>query len=984
MLITLHCGGMPFDGTTIEERSLGGSESAAYYLARELAKNDHRVTMFTNTETDSETDGVRYVPAGQVSDQFPLGEMFHYYASNTPCDILIIQRHPLAFSYEWASKINLWWTHDLALVSNKHLVENQMRNIDGVLTVSQWHADQIAEVYGLNPDIIYPITNGVDLSLFEGEIVEGDYSDNFKMLFSSRPERGLENLVRPGGIMERLLESKSEAHLFVCAYDNVTPHMKAFYEALHARCKELPNVTVMGALTKQELADVMRQMDLHIMPTTFEETSCITSMETMAAGLPLLACGVGALPETTAGSGTELIPLTDNKVNEDLFVQEISSISEARLGKMKGLQLKKAPFYSWEKAAERLEHVFARIIELPSLGAKLKHLILTSDYYAARSITPPKHANHIVGALYNELGECYSFTNENIWDEHYKAYYAYEKDRGVNYGPENLENNHRYLHVAGLVSNLDPGSTVLDYGCAHGHYTVNLAKSFPELNFIGVDITESNIIKARDWAESEGVGNVQFFRGRVDGDRIKDNVGGVDVEISESLDCVIAAEVLEHVPNPGHHVDVLQSYLREGGTMIVTTPYGEWEAIGYKEHWPWRAHVYHFERQDLQDLWGHNSNFNVVNVPSGRDHMHGVVGSYITTWTNGFISSQSIDMNRKLNTIVPRRQTISCCMIVKDAPVTIRRCLESIMPYVDELIIGFDEGSKEETQEIADKYTQEFWPEIPVTFFEIESPTVQGFDAARNKTIEKASGDWILWIDADEYLHNGDLLHKYLRNNQFNGYAVNQHHFSMEPVGVIKTDMPVRVFRNHKGITFKGIVHEHPEKTLNGGVGHVTLLEGISILHDGYTDERTRRGRFDRNIDLLIRDRKENPERILGKFLWIRDLAQMCQWELENNGGRITETMFHRADEGIKLWSELLEEGDVRIMVDSLDYYSTLSRIKGEGFEMDLRFDTSIHGEARAETVRPVHAYFHTKDHASRLMNAIFEERTKSYGGKYS
>ena len=53
------------------------------------------------------------------------------------------------------------------------------------------------------------------------------------------------------------------------------------------------------------------------------------------------------------------------------------------------------------------------------------------------------------------------------------------------------------------------------------------------------------------------------------------------------------------------------------------------------------------------------------------------------------------------------------------------------------------------------------------------------------------------------------------------------------------------------------------------------LLPVVKIAHYGYKDEGTRKERFARNLPLILRDREENPERILGKFLWLRDLAQM-------------------------------------------------------------------------------------------------------------
>ena len=986
MLITLHCGGMSFNGTTIESKSLGGSESAAYYMAKELAKKGHRVTMFTNTDKESVTDDVRYVPCGMITEEFPLGEMFHYFAANTPTDVMIIQRHPLAFAFKWASKINLWWIHDLALRRNASMVSDQMLNIDGILTVSKWHKDQVCNVYGVNPDIVYPITNGVDLNLYEGEIGK-NFSHYMpleetktKLLYTSRPERGLEYLVKPGGIMDRLSAIDSKYHLYVCAYDNVTPQMKNYYNMLYARIESMENVTNLGSLTKQYLADVMRQCDLHTYPSTFEETSCITAMECMAAGLPMIASHVGALPETVKGAGVALIDLKDETVDIDAFVD---AILYATPENMCDAQKEKANYYSWFKAAERLsaviEDCFAKSIV--SDASIIKSLIQNSDYYAAKYKLAGRmswSSGKIMDVALNELHECYKFTSEPVWDEHYKNYYQYEKDRGVNYGPENLDNNHRYLHISNLISSLPDGSTVVDYGCAHGHYTVNLAKRFPGKQFIGIDITQSNIDKATDWAKSENISNARFILGRVEGTRISSC--NKDIALNK-VDCIIAAEVLEHVANPGQHVDVLQEYLKDSGLMIITTPYGPWEAQGFKEHWPWRAHVHHFERDDLKDLWGHNNEFNVVNIPSGRSKFGDVIGSYVTTWKNTHAKSLSIDYDRKIDLIAPH-QTVSCCIVVKDAPNSIRRCLESVMPYVDELVIGMDSTSSFETEDIIRDYMFKNWPEKSYVYESIESPLKTGFAEARNTTIAKASGDWILWIDSDEYLFDGHNLQKYLRNNQYNGYAIPQHHFSMSPLGIVKTDLPVRLFRSNVGIKFFGFVHEHPEQSLNAGVGFVTTIGDLGILHDGYKDEPTRRLRFSRNINLLLRDRKENPERELGKFLWLRDLAQMSQWELEDTGGQITDDMLKRCEEGVHIWLELLHNCNIRLAIDSLEFYSVCSRIIGNGFEMDVRLDTSLN-VADSNSIQPITAYFNKREHAKDLLNKVFAERTKFYEDKY-
>jgi hypothetical protein len=75
MKIVMYVAGMTFNGNTIKEgKSLGGSESAGYYVARELAKLGHDVTMFSSIQPEESKfyEGVLYVPIGERSDKVPL------------------------------------------------------------------------------------------------------------------------------------------------------------------------------------------------------------------------------------------------------------------------------------------------------------------------------------------------------------------------------------------------------------------------------------------------------------------------------------------------------------------------------------------------------------------------------------------------------------------------------------------------------------------------------------------------------------------------------------------------------------------------------------------------------------------------------------------------------------------------------------------------------------------------------------------------
>lgn len=85
--------------------------------------------------------------------------------------------------------------------------------------------------------------------------------------------------------------------------------------------------------------------------------------------------------------------------------------------------------------------------------------------------------------------------------------------------------------------------------------------------------------------------------------------------------------------------------------------------------------------------------------------------------------------------------TISACLIVKNEARVLERCLKSIQPIVDEIII-VDTGSTDETKEIASRYTNQIY----------DFEWVDDFSKARNYSFSKATMDYIYVADADEII----------------------------------------------------------------------------------------------------------------------------------------------------------------------------------------------------------------------------------------
>ena len=263
------------------------------------------------------------------------------------------------------------------------------------------------------------------------------------------------------------------------------------------------------------------------------------------------------------------------------------------------------------------------------------------------------------------------------------------------------------------------------------------------------------------------------------------------------------------------------------------------------------------------------------------------------TWVDRFESKVSL-----VNHTMPR-PTVAGCMIVKNEEDHINGCLNSFAKYMDEIHIT-DTGSTDKTVARIEDWGRDH-PECKLFIHHRDG--LGDFDDARNQSISYTNCDWIFWIDADERLTNGATLNKYLRATMFNGCIVEQCHFylDMEPA----SDTPVRLFRNiplslpfvkegFKRISFVGAIHEHPmQDDMNHPVHPVLQISNVRLAHHGYYTEEIRRSKVrDRNLHLLMRDRKKWPERVSGYVLTMRDLNHMYNWSKEK--GQINGTYIQK------------------------------------------------------------------------------------------
>ena len=999
MNYVIYSAGMPFNGETVRTQSLGGSETAAYYLGKVLAKRGHRVVMFTDAEAEGIFDDVTYCWAGEKTEEHPLGKRFSQFATSTPCDVLVIQRHPLGFHKDYASKINILQMHDISLMRSAGAFNAGAQRIDAVTCVSQFHKEQVDTVFDIREGFTRVIPNGVDLRLYALPFGDSSFDKldtvrahkGLRYLYQSRPERGLGHLVSDGGIMHRLEQAGSDAHLFLCGYDHVRPEMEAYYGQLAGLAKKRSNVTMLGSLSKSELAAVQMECDALIYPTEFEEVSCISAMEAMAAGLPLISTACAALPETCADSGSILVPMKHGLVDEDAFFEALQTFGgnpEGR-GAYKAAQLEAAQRYSWDAAVDKFESMVADLFAARASNPDrmARHFIEHSDIGALDAyMVEHSDANPtpIFEATHNELHDMYAFAHggsadvaahyDSMINDFYDELRALKKDPGDESNTIIYSTRYRGIHhlVGKAIKSIGKQNPrILEFGCAHGHIINALAKAYPDADFVGMDFKQKNIDAAAAGADKHGITNAAYACGSLE-----------ELPDLGLFDIVVAAEVVEHILDYRHALDSLRACLHNdgAGVMVLTTPIGRWEWIGTEKWHQKRQHLHHFERDDLLDLFSvHNPE--ILFSASGVDPAAGVIGSWVySVRPDPAVAFGRVNYERKFKETAPR-DTLTLGMIVHNAQDSIGQSLRSVMRYVDEVVIRVDPKTTDKTYARIAEVAMD-WPLVRWDVQQGESPLDIGFDEARNAVLDKATGDWFLWMDADELMVGAQNMWRCLRPGAFNGFAMAQHHMSQDPAACLSTDYPTRLFRKSCGARFYGVVHEHPEVEIGLSIPHTQQLHDLRLVHYGYTDENTRRGRYDRNFPLLLRDLEKYPDRPLNKFLYVRDLSQSIAFEGEQIG-TVSAGMVEKAKIVTESFNKLIDAKHLRMTLDALPYYSTAAAVLGGGFKAKIQIETDKPEIMGLKGAVNVEGHFHNRKTYRRLLARISEETTAKYEERY-
>lgn len=371
MIIAFYCRGVPCDGHSINQKPLGGTESAMVYMARALAARGHEVFVFHDVEKPGFCDGVFY---HSYLD-------FEAFAESRTVDVFICIRHMLPLlAKRWAA-LQIYFSPDAydqpfinrALpLSFQHERESYeiglyslafVQNfVDAIFCVGEWQAKTFIKRFSLLPDRVTIAHNGVCLPDFK----EKAQKNSHQLAYCSTPFRGLEHLLRYfPEIRRQVPEARcvviSGMQLYGASNEDNQRQFGTIYQLAHQ-----PGVEMLDPLPKQGLAKVLSESRILAYPNTFAETFCIAALEAQAVGLPIVSSQLAAMQERVA-EGVDGYLVAGHPSQESYrkgFIDHVVHLlrDDELWLRQSQMAIRKAERFSYDRLAEEWEAHFHRLL----------------------------------------------------------------------------------------------------------------------------------------------------------------------------------------------------------------------------------------------------------------------------------------------------------------------------------------------------------------------------------------------------------------------------------------------------------------------------------------------------------------------------------------------------------------------------------------------------------------------------------------------
>ena len=246
----------------------------------------------------------------------------------------------------------LWMQHFVNQEEAKNLgSKDYVNKLDHIIFNSNWNFEKFQYQFKIPESKSLVIRNAIKKINFQEKP-----KDKINLIYHTTPWRGLTNLLK---IFKNLnlenvqLNVCSSTKIYGKKFDNILGEK---YKNLFEECKNTKNVNYFGFIDNNKIIKLLEKTHIYSYPSIWPETSCISAIESMAAGCEIVTTNLGALYETCSPFGT-LVSFDRNLDNLEKKYTEVLSNSihnfwsEENQKKLKLQQETINNLYSWSKRA---------------------------------------------------------------------------------------------------------------------------------------------------------------------------------------------------------------------------------------------------------------------------------------------------------------------------------------------------------------------------------------------------------------------------------------------------------------------------------------------------------------------------------------------------------------------------------------------------------------------------------------------------------
>lgn len=322
---------------------------------------------------------------------------------------------------------------------------------------------------------------------------------------------------------------------------------------------------------------------------------------------------------------------------------------------------------------------------------------------------------------------------------------------------------------------------------------------------------------------------------------------------------------------------------------------------------------------------------------------------------------------------------LTISLLISNRLDTIPQCLDSLRPIMDAIpseLILIDTSKNSEVRELLLRYTDKVY----------EFEWCRDFAKARNEGIKRASGEWFLYLDDDEWFEEVDEIINFFKSGEYKEYAYAnyiQRNF-MDVKYINYSDCWVsRMVRLDKDIRFVSKIHEY-FAPVNGRRKDLHVIAN----HSGYiydTKEK-REAHFERNYPLLLEMIEEEPTNIRWRLQLIQEFGSVAKWEeLTEYSEQCLDLLKHTDTDYIRNHISTIYEGICLGLFRQEKYEECLQMCKKALEDKRSRevlkammylkqAECQLHLEDFDEAIENVHRYLEVVHSTDRKNTAIIEQ----------